>query len=1075
MTAAPVTDAPAAGDPTATSTTATTSDAPPAKKPPEPWTPQKVREWNAYYDKYVALGVLLLVFLGSFNKLANPSVWSHLQAGRELSTSFAPTVDRFSITESGHRWVNVSWLSDLIHYEVFQLGASFARPSEVAPANPAAEAPEIRELRRREAAKSEQAGATAIIGLDATIRMLTVLVIFFTLRRGPGLWWACVVATFAFGMFPTGDVSRQFDNKLFAGGLGGPAAVDSWTWGQLFLAIEILCLSRAFGLGKTRALYALVPLFVLWANVDESFLLGLLAFGATILGAALTKSPRKGEIGPEGPRFVLRPAAIVLGICALACLANPSIALVYPAALSSMAPTLGWFAGPLTPEYLSIFGPSFTTTNPPGEVRAFQITYAIAVLVGFASFALNVGRVSLSRLFLYTIAAAAWGLTLHYRAAFALAMLAVVAKNGQDWYQRQFGVEGKLGAGWAVWSVGGRAATIAGVFLMIVLIITRQGFQGAGTQFGGGFEPADFPFEAADAVLDATFPGNVLNTTLKQGDAIVWRAYPQRKTFIDSRRHVYSPGVSAEYEDVQKAIRDDDPAVWRPILDKYSISAVLFDKERSRRTILALKTNPNWVRIYDDGANALYGRKDAKDPADLAYFESHKLDAPSLVFKFPTPLPSPSTEGIPTRTTGIDRIYKTRSGARPQPHTVAALGWLTPEDRAADVPAIPDPARCFCAIREARLALALRVDDSAAYRVLADAYFALLVQESALLKGLEPNAKNLDAVARTTPEYGLLALRAEQYTTALAFASMTAAAGATEAELKDLAALEERLAQALQSVGAADLARDRYQAVSDAIGRFLPLEAAQSLAQEVQRLTQGVDKVREQVGRMGIESGLNPLERSRYAAGNGAIGLAIEILEEARQNGVAANLVKPPLLDLLCLTGQADRALSLWTSANTADPALADGPGTAALRQARVFLLVGNYRDAIVMMLRETLPSIRRQNIDLAPSAARSLLTGGLEAAYKSFRELPESVEKQSVYEFQTALMAIEGGQPAKVAVEALTNSLKLVPNSPYRPIIAYYLTQYGEPVPAATTAPKSFLLRPDDSAPAPTPDPAKP
>src|ERR1700709_2180238 len=53
--------------------------------PPEPWTPRRVTEWNSYYDLYVAGFVVLLVFLGSANKIQaiNTGLWSLLNAGRQ--------------------------------------------------------------------------------------------------------------------------------------------------------------------------------------------------------------------------------------------------------------------------------------------------------------------------------------------------------------------------------------------------------------------------------------------------------------------------------------------------------------------------------------------------------------------------------------------------------------------------------------------------------------------------------------------------------------------------------------------------------------------------------------------------------------------------------------------------------------------------------------------------------------------------------------------------------------------------------------------------------------------------------
>jgi hypothetical protein len=76
--------------------------APPEPPKPEPWTPAKVVEWNAYYDIYVAVGVLLLAFLGSANRITQPSVWSGLHTGRTISATMTPVAtDSLSYTRRG--------------------------------------------------------------------------------------------------------------------------------------------------------------------------------------------------------------------------------------------------------------------------------------------------------------------------------------------------------------------------------------------------------------------------------------------------------------------------------------------------------------------------------------------------------------------------------------------------------------------------------------------------------------------------------------------------------------------------------------------------------------------------------------------------------------------------------------------------------------------------------------------------------------------------------------------------------------------------------------------------------------
>lgn len=67
------------------------------------------------------------------------------------------------------------------------------------------------------------------------------------------------------------------------GGISGAAFVAPATWGQFLLALELLILFRGFSLGRGGTLWFLVPLFALWANIDESFFIGLLILAAAAL------------------------------------------------------------------------------------------------------------------------------------------------------------------------------------------------------------------------------------------------------------------------------------------------------------------------------------------------------------------------------------------------------------------------------------------------------------------------------------------------------------------------------------------------------------------------------------------------------------------------------------------------------------------------------------------------------------------------------------------------------------------------------------------------------------------------
>ncbi len=210
-------------------TSATATDTATAEAPaPEPWTAAKVVEWNSYYDLYVVLGVILITFLGSTTLLTSSSVWTHLRAGQVLTERFDPTADLFSYSQPGGRWVHISWLSDLLHYKVYDFIAGFAPPDAAVPSTP--NPPGTAEAAARPSPSAEQWGIAGITVMDALVRVVTLLVLLSVRHRGPGLWWAALCAALALAVVPIPFLVPGHPLALSIGGLGGSAVPGSWQW-----------------------------------------------------------------------------------------------------------------------------------------------------------------------------------------------------------------------------------------------------------------------------------------------------------------------------------------------------------------------------------------------------------------------------------------------------------------------------------------------------------------------------------------------------------------------------------------------------------------------------------------------------------------------------------------------------------------------------------------------------------------------------------------------------------------------------------------------------------------------------
>jgi len=1049
---------------------------------PEPWTPRRVAEWNSYYDIYVAAFVLLLAFLGAANKIQpiNSGLWTLLDSGRRIAAAGAPVVtDTSSIAGEGLRWANVPWLFELAHAKLYSTTLGLLTPTPDPGTNPAVAV-----------ARGEQRAAGSLIVLSALVRLATAALLLGLRRKGPGLWWTASCVALALGVTlspsavetlsaPTtagGEVIRVVNPSIATslGGIAGPASVAPETWGLMFLAIELLLLHQAINLGKAGRLYGLIPLFLLWANVDESFAFGLLALAAAVLGLLLDR-------GRDPARPTPRAGLIALAACFAATFASPSHAFGVLAGFGTMSRLVGLQVGPPSPSPISAFGEAFARKAGPGFARSYQIYYVSLVGAGLLSFAMNRRNLSPGRLLMFAVASVLWGLALTFSAPFAAVFVYTLALNGQEWYQDTFGTEGRLGGGWVFWSTGGRLVTIAVVFLAIFRATTGWGSSPGDPRFGLGYNVDDFPFEAADAIRSLPLAGNVLNTTVSQGDAIAWRAGGKRRPFVDGRLHLYPRQVFEDLAALRRALKDDRVEAWQPALDAAGASAVMIQVSGdpgndSPITFARLMSSPNWVPFYDDGAVAMFGRADAKaPPADLAYFRANRLDADEMAYKRPRPVPP--WERPPTETSElIDSVFQNRLMGRPQPHTVAAIHWLSPIGIAPGTRHLPDPAHCLLAVREARTALAIKPDDPNAFGRLVEAYRLLLIQESALISGISLAPENIPRILQAPQQIRPLASRTRQLLTAMNFTLETLPPARSAADRVERANLNYQLAQLYIQSGALDLARERLGAIDGRPGE-LSDEFFKDQARLLGELNQRIEQIQTQLNDMVIQRRASPQEKAGAAQGAGAPGIAIRELEEANDAGGNPAGIRPTLVDLFCETGQPDKALDIIGPLNIGDPSLGTGVGTASHRQGRVYFLLGNYENAITLWLDRAIDELRKQRSVEATAAGQALVTGDPVAATRMFLALPEKITLQAEWEFELALAALESGAPPRLAADHFQAALKLEPNLTVRPLIAYYLEKLGEAVPPLK-APDVAAPRPDETSttvPAPAPSPEAP
>src|SRR5262249_41968522 len=217
----------------------------PPRPRPEPPSPESLHRLLGALDKGTLVPLLLALgfFLAAF-PVRNSDLLMHLATGRALVEGrYNPFsgADPFGLTTEGVRWVNHSWLYDLLAYGVYRV-----------------------------------AGIPGLVAAKALLVALLALVLVRVGQAGRGLWVPVLCATLA--------VLALGPRLLLQ-----PACVSF-----LFLGLTLWALQRGGGWLYTPATeeerarrrpsagapvtwanyWPLLPLFALWANLDEWFFLG---------------------------------------------------------------------------------------------------------------------------------------------------------------------------------------------------------------------------------------------------------------------------------------------------------------------------------------------------------------------------------------------------------------------------------------------------------------------------------------------------------------------------------------------------------------------------------------------------------------------------------------------------------------------------------------------------------------------------------------------------------------------------------------------------------------------------------
>lgn len=164
----------------------------------------------------------LVIFLMSLYMPADTDLGWHLKYGEYFSkTGRLLKENIYSLEMADYKWPNISWLTDFLTYQIYNLGG--------------------------------------FLGLSIAGAIVTVLIFYFLDRALKMNFWE---KTFIFPLIfylelPLLEVS--FRGQLLS----------------LLLTAVLIYILKGFTEGKKKTIYLAIPLFIIWANIHGGFLLGL--------------------------------------------------------------------------------------------------------------------------------------------------------------------------------------------------------------------------------------------------------------------------------------------------------------------------------------------------------------------------------------------------------------------------------------------------------------------------------------------------------------------------------------------------------------------------------------------------------------------------------------------------------------------------------------------------------------------------------------------------------------------------------------------------------------------------------
>ena len=354
---------------------------------------------------------------------------------------------------------------------------------------------------------------------------------------------------------------------------------------SLLLLVVALWLIESDRRRTGRAIWWLVPLAALWANLHGGFLaliacLALLAVGSTI-EALLGESGSAPNWGPA------RRYTLLTALCAFATVLNP-----YGVKLHFH---IGQY---LRSDWIRNLVQEF---QAPGFRHENELYFEALLLLGVALVAVLLARRQVvEALWILFWAHQALGSARHIP-LFVIVVAPVAASEISAWWRALVGKQprrslaGILGSLSEDMAPGFRYTSLwAPVLVLAAIFLNPQ------ARWPGDFPAEMFPVKLIQGQERLVVGARVL-TSDQWGDYLIYHFYPKQRVFIDGRSDFYGPAIGDQYLHLAYTHAD-----WEELMTRYGFEVVLSPAEWPLSALL--RTRPGWRVVAQDKLGTLFVR-----------------------------------------------------------------------------------------------------------------------------------------------------------------------------------------------------------------------------------------------------------------------------------------------------------------------------------------------------------------------------------------------------------------------------------------------------------------------------------